>query len=375
MKQNNIFRLLQKKEKKTKFLVRSIMIMLILFNVCAQIFLINSENISKKLMENNNLMLIQMFGYSEEKDTCFFDYEKAKKIEHVCFITESFPVVINLYDQSGEMTLESVIIHKIPKEFSEYVGIDNMEENTIYCPADGLENVENYALDSEYQELGIKLVRYDQKAPAILKGEDFVTEETFEKLKKMSPDADIVYSTPEYLIGVDSTENVFEVEKALIQLYDEYDVEIFYQAMGLENLVSGSEKIFEIQIIILIILFIASAGILSALLISIINSMNRELMVIHINGMSKKRIKKEFYGYLLLLVGKNAAWAEIISFMIYFILVIVVFHDVSILKNAALLLLMNFMVIGINVIGVKSIVGKKIEDNISNEKISGVLRN
>lgn len=376
MGENNVFYFSKKKNgKKLSMIASTIAITLILLNICMQMIIMNSKNINQELMNNNNLMIIQMFGHSKEKDTYFMDTEKAKGIEHLVFITESFPLTISLCDENGNYTDESVIIHKIEKKYSEYVGISDMKEGVIYCPKDSTKQANKYTLEPNFKSQKVRLENYDKNAPAILAGEDFAEAQTFDALMEKTVDREVLYSIPEYLIGVDSTEHIYSVVKDLKQTYSDYEVEVFYQANGLESLVSGSKNMLILQIIIFVFLILASCGILMVLLSSIVNSLTRELMLIHINGMSRKIMAAEFYKFILSIVGRYFIISELISFALYFMMTMVIFPRRAGVMQFVLILGMNVIVIGINIIILKVVIARKIQNNTSNEKISGMLRN
>lgn len=375
MKHANIFQFVEKKnKKKISSMIATIAVTIILLNICMQMIAINRQNLNEGIMNNNNLMILQMFGYSEKEDTCFMDAQKAENVEHVVFVSESFPVVLNLYDKSGELMMDSLMLHRIPKAYGEYVGISDMQEGIIYSPKDGIQNVSQYSLDPEFESLGLQLKNYENSAPAVLSEEDFVASETFDKLMELVPDKEI-YCTPEYLIGVDSTQSVYSVVKQLKELYEDYDVQVFYQAQGLENLVSGSENMLKLQIAIAVFLVVASCGIVSVLLSSVVNSLTPELMVIHINGMSRGRMVKEFYNFLLHLLKKPFLMAELGSILIYIIMTTIVFKEIEKIQIFIMFFGINIIVVLVNMFVLRMVIEKRIRNNTANEKISSMLRN
>lgn len=376
MKHPNIFQFVEKKsKKKLTSIVVTIAVTIILLNICMQMICINRENLNQGLMNNNSLMLLQMYGYSEKEDTCFMDTSKVENMEHIVFISESFPLTLNLYDASGNLIMDNLKIHRIPKEYGEYVGISDMQEGIIYSPKDGIANVNQYTLEAEYALPDLQLKNYEKNAPAIFAEEDFAASETFDKLMEQVPDRDIVYSTPEYIIGVDSTEAVYSVVKELKEVYAEYDVQLFYQAQGLENLVSGSENMLKLQIGIAIFLVIVSCGIVIVLLSSVVNALTPELMVIHINGMARGRMAREFYSFLLRLLRKPLFIAELASLFLYMFMTMVVFKENDKIQMFAVVFGMNLLVVIVNMVALRMVIGKRIRNNTANEKISGMLRN
>lgn len=375
MKHSNIFQFVEKKsKKKLSSIVATIAVTILLLNICMQMIFINRQNLNDGLINNNNLMILQMFGHSEKENTCFMDANKAENIEHVVFVSESFPLVLNLNDKSGELIMENLTIHRIPKEYGEYVGISDMQEGIIYSSKDGIKNVSQYSLEEEYSLLDVQLKNYENNAPAIFAEEDFAASETFDRLMELVPDKE-VYCTPEYIIGVDSTEAVYSVVKQLKQIYADYDAQVFYQAQGLENLVSGSENMLKLQIAIAVFLVVASCGIVSVLLSSVVNSLTPELMVIHINGMSRGKMAKEFYGFLLRLFQKPFLIAEIVSLLIYIIMTTIVFKDTAKMQMFVMVFGINIMVVLVNMLVLRIVIEKRIRNNTANEKISSMLRN
>ncbi len=374
MKDVEIFKFAKKKNgRKFRVLVVITCLTVILINVCMQMILLNRQNVSNELMNNNNLMIIQMFGCNKEKNSCFMDINKAKEIPHLVFITESFPLGILLCDSEGNETEESLTIHRIPQEFSAYVGIDHAEENTIYCPKDSTKNASQYRLDQRFDKLDVKIVNYDKNAPAILGGEDFACESTFDKLKEAAAEDERVYSTPEYLIGVDKTEHVYSVVKNLQAIYSDYDIQVFYQASGLEGLVSGSKQMVKLQVLILVFILITSIGIMTVLLITMIHSMTHELMVVYMNGMERRRMTKAFYRYIIQVVWKPMCGAYVVT-LFTCILCNKLLFPLNI-ESIIMMICTNVVVLLFVFVFLYVVLARKMKDSTSNKNISKILRN
>ena len=87
---------------------------------------------------------------------------------------------------------------------------------------------------------GLKLKEYDEQPPNMLNSAQFVTKATYEKIEKCQRKeigdeyADLLASTPQYLVGVDRTENVFDIVEVLKSSFENYDIQISYQLSGMK---------------------------------------------------------------------------------------------------------------------------------------------
>ena len=374
---NKSFSLLKyKNERKLKAVSLIVAVSFFLLSICTLVILLNVGHINHNLMNNNSLMLIQMFGQSSIDQSCHLDISLAEDVEHVVFATESFPLSIALFHEDGRLVEESsLVVHRIDPEFSEYFGISEMQEGVIYSPADGIKDIAQYTLQEPYNSCNIKLANYNGVAPAVLQNEEFAAMDTYDRLRGASNEEEIYFSTPEYLIGVDSTENVYSVIRSLNYLYPDYELKMFYQAQGLERLVSNSKNMVYIELAFLGALAVSSYFIIQALMNSMVNALTKEMMIMHMHGVSRKKISEQFLKFAIGVVKPKLIIALGGTVVFFLWMCFVSFREEMGWVQLLITVMIVFIVCSLNVIGLKRGIYKKVCENTSNENISGMLRN
>lgn len=371
----NIFCFIDSKNKKYyKIFSVAILLIVLLLNICLQMIIINTTNLNKQVLNNNNLMLIQMFGKNKENDSHFLDISKAENIEHLVFIEESFDIIVNLY-KNGDFADEDLLINKMNKNYGEYVGIEDMQDDVIYSPKNGVVLTEELSMESKFEELNLKYQTYDNYAPSILSGECFVSEKTFQKIFDCLSLEEQQGYIPQYLVGVDKTENVYSVVQSLIDVYSDYDIHTFYQANGLQNLVTNSKSMILFQSVVFVVITIVSCIILATLISIMVNSMTKDLMTMYINGLSIERMVTQFYKLILSKLRKPIVWAFCLSVVSYLFLVFCLFKLSFDLFSFLIVLLANVIVVIICAFILNIIIKDKIKKKITNDNISSILRN
>lgn len=371
----NIFCFIDSKNKKYyKIFSVAILLIVLLLNICLQMIIINTTNLNKQVLNNNNLMLIQMFGKNKENDSHFLDISKAENIEHLVFIEESFDIIVNLY-KNGDFADEDLLINKMNKNYGEYVGIEDMQDDVIYSPKNGVVLTEELSMESKFEELNLKYQTYDNYAPSILSGECFVSEKTFQKIFDCLSLEEQQGYIPQYLVGVDKTENVYSVVQSLIDVYSGYDIHTFYQANGLQNLVTNSKSMILFQSVVFVVITIVSCIILATLISIMVNSMTKDLMTMYINGLSIERMVTQFYKLILSKLRKPIVWAFCLSVVSYLFLVFCLFKLSFDLFSFLIVLLANVIVVIICAFILNIIIKDKIKKKITNDNISSILRN
>ena len=371
----NIFYFMDSKNKKYyKIFSVAILLIVLLLNICLQMIIINTTNLNKQVLNNNNLMLIQMFGQNKENSSHFMDTSKAQNIEHLVFIEESFDIIVNLYE-NGDFADEDLLINKMNKNYGEYVGIEDMQDGIIYSPKNGVVLSDKLSMESKFEELNLEYQTYDNYAPSVLSGECFVSEKTFQRIFDCLSVEEQQGYIPQYLIGVDKTENVYSVVQSLVDVYSDYDIHTFYQANGLQNLVTNSKNTILFQSIVFVVITIVSCIILATLISIMVNSMTKDLMTMYINGLNIDRMVTQFYKLILSKLRKPIILSFSLSVVSYLFLAFFLFKLSFDLLSFIIVLLANVVVIIICALLLNIIIKSKIQKKITNDNISSILRN
>ena len=292
------------KDKKSRWALLMILLAAFaLINGCMQMMAFNSGNIKTGLVDNDQLKILQVFGYNKESETSFLDKEKLEAIEHVTFAIENLEIVLDVYDNKGESGVDSFFLVNIPKGDSRYFGIDEVENGVIYVPMDRFSDdvMNNPHFDERYDGLNLRVKEIDISPPSMLEDGAFVTEDTYNAILEIekesigTSDFGVVYSTPEYLVGVDETENVFFVVDDIKETFADYDAQVFYQLHGMKDFVDKSNKMLIVQGFIAIAVFIITFIMLYAYIRSFVSRREREMMILYINGLPREDVSKGVY--------------------------------------------------------------------------------
>ena len=150
---------------------------------------------------------------------------------------------------------------------------------------------------------------------------------------------------------------------------------MFYQAQGLERLVSGSKNMVYIEIFSLLSVIVACYFITRALMHSMLHAITKEMMLMHMHGMSRKTISTQFFAFVIGIVKPKLVAALVCSAIIFLWLSATLFRDEMGVLQFLITALIVLLVFGLNAIGLKKSIHKKVCESTSNENISRMLRN
>lgn len=265
------------------------------------------RTMDNNILNNKSLSLISLNGYDKEGNSYPYDIERLSDLENVEFVVKSQPIGLGLTingDLRGD--LYGIFIHCMNPKFSEYINIEHMEDWVIYIPKDSKDEVEPLPNDLKtlrpmppLDKLPLVLERTNTSPPLAYYGDAFVTEFTYEKMRSLMDEEDFGCIQIEYLIGVDKPENVYKVVNAIRALYKDDDEGIFYQAQGLEKMISDTKTTIIVQVILLVVLTSFLVFILHFSGILLTRDIMRDMMIFYLNGMSRANICKEYGRFIL----------------------------------------------------------------------------
>lgn len=353
-----------------------------LINGCMQMMAFNSGNIKTGLVDNDQLKILQVFGYNEERESSFLDKEKLESMDHVTFVIENLNIVLDIYDEKGETSLDSLFLVNIPKDYSQYFDIGEMENGVIYVQSDKLsdELINNPHFDERYDNLNLKIEEIDISPPSMIEDNSFVTDETYNDILQIEKDIigkndfEVVYSIPEYLIGVDKTENVFSVVDNIKEKFADYDAQVFYQLNGMKDFVDNSNKMLFTQGIVAIAVLMITFFMLYAYIRGFVSKREKEMMILYINGMPREDVSKGVYANLRRPVVVITCVAFVISFCFYILLQCIVFKNAFSLQWLVSICLANIIIGLCLAFFLKNIIASTIAKRTSNKRISQLVR-
>lgn len=382
---NIVEELLNRKKNNVYIVGAVILVSLILINICLEMIAFNFSNIQNGLLDNDRLKLLQVFGHNIETNDMNLDEEVMMNIDNVLFEVKTYPIIMDLYDADEVFFDDDVIfLYKVPKAYGQYVGIEGiMEDDIIYCPKGSIskEALVHAKFADEFESLGIKLLEYDGAPPQMLENDQFATEETYDKIMKIERErigseyADVLYSTPQYLVGVNDTINVYDVVDELKTSFPGYEIQVAYQASGLRNFVENSSNMMVFQIMVGIVIIMISFVIIYAFVNAFISKQEKNMMILYINGMTRKSITNQLYQWMLKCLLKPGIYAVFMSGICYIILSQLAFKTSFNLVALLVILIVNIIVELVSIKFLKWSIGVKISSKTANSNITAMIRN
>lgn len=361
-----------------------VFVTLLIINVCLEMIAYNYSNIDKGLLNNDRLKLVQVFGENSKGDMNL-DETVIKSIEHVLFVEKTYPINVDLVDEDGNpYGDDTLFIYKMPKQYGNYVGIEEeLKDNVIYCSKEYISSdaIQNAKLQDEFRKNGIKLEVYEGVPPQMLQNDSFVNEKTYDKIMNIERDilgaeyADLLYSTPQYLVGIDETANIYKITDNIEKAFPDYKINSYYQASGLKDFVNNSSNMIEFQLVVAILIFIISLIIIYIIIGLFVGNHEKNMMVLYINGMPRNLIVTQLYALMKKILVKPCMIIVFLSCLCNVILDKIVFKETSGLIFTLLILLVNVIVIIFNIIFIEWTIKRKIYRKTSNENITACLRN
>lgn len=361
-----------------------VFVALLIINVCLEMIAYNYSNIDKGLLNNDRLKLVQVFGKNSKGDMNL-DESVIKSIENVLFVEKTYPITVDLVDENGELYEDDVLfVYKMPKQYGNYVGIEEeLKDNVIYCSKECISSdaIQNAKLQDEFIKNGIKLEVYEGVPPQMLQDDSFANEKTYDKIMNIERDilgaeyADLLYSTPQYLVGIDETANIYKITDNIEKAFPDYEIKSYYQASGLKNFVDNSSNMIELQFVVAILIFIISLIIIYIIIGLFVGNHEKNMMVLYINGMPRNLIVAQLYELMKKILIKPCVIIVFLSCLSNVILDKIIFKETSGLIFTLLILLVNVIVIIFNIIFIKWTIKRKIYRKTSNENITACLRN
>jgi len=352
-----------------KFILVTIFVSVFLLNGLIQIMMLSFTTLNNELLNNHDLSLIVMQSYDEGGQVYEIDIQTISNLDHVVFVSRHQILGLLALDENGDTV--SFWTRPIPKVHSYYIGLEVMLDNRIYCPIHLYGNIEHY----EIQEIesAIDIINYEGMPPFVVADFCFTTEETYATIYSELSEYVTMAIMPEYLIGVDNVRNIFSVVRELYSLSD--DSMILFQATGLEEVI---EDISLLLVVLLILFFIVSAFntyIVFLLSSSLIEKVSRDLMILYLNGMSRKEIAAELSRHFSKHLNMTMLIATACFLFAWFIFINLITRQRLTSVQILIILLINALVILANSCTLKIMISTVVKKKTSNENISKVIRN
>jgi hypothetical protein len=361
-----------KNKKKYLSITIFIIISTIVINAVIQVLMLTVQTISNDILNSTKFSLLTFEGYDKTSKPFPYRIEDIEKIDHIKFVTESRPLFLTITDTSEDQN--GCQVYAIDSQYSYYIGIPHMEDNHIYFPQETFKDASKITIVDQLG-VNVKTTNFPGNAPMILYNNCFISKKTYNEIVKNLPDIFLEYVQPIYIIGVDQVKNVFGVVKDLNELVPDDNPLILYQANGLQGLVNDSNRLLVVMIVLFVIFILFNTTIIIYLSSLLINSMVRDLMVLYLNGLSRKEISKSVFSYIQKRIAKSVAIASAVSTLLYIIGYRIIIKQNIDLLTVGILITINVLVILLNRITFKTVILKMVSKRTSNNNISKIVRN
>jgi hypothetical protein len=368
--ENNLFFLIKKKiKKKYQLILATIFISVFMLNVLVQTMFISFNTLENDLLQHHHLSLILMQNYGLDGFPLELPLEEIQNLEYVVFAIRHKILGMGALDDNNNDVLFG--IRPIPNEHSYIIGIEQLQNNTVYCPFIHYGFLENFQLMDV--ESDIRVISYDFVPTFVLENACFVNVETYDLIYSELHETMTQMIVPEYLIFVDDVRNVFSVVKYLDSVGE--DSMILFQAHGLENVIDDVALLIVILISVISFVSFFSIYIVFLLLSQVIEGIKRDLMVMYLNGISRHALSQALYNYL----ARDFKKVMFISTGL-FVFIWYGFHYFLTLNTFSIFLLLitiltSISIILLNMFIKKMMISRLIFKKISNENISKLTRN
>ncbi|NLJ30482.1 MAG: hypothetical protein GX424_02580 [Clostridiales bacterium] len=370
---NQLFGFSDMKNKKRYALIQAVVFLSVLIlNALVQVSMLAVQTISNEILNSTKLSLILFEGNNKSASPYRYDMEAIRKINHVVFASECRPLFLSVSDPLKKQSGGGV--YAIDPRFSYYVGISNMKDNCIYFPQDSYPNAENYTV-SDPIGIKVKTVNYPHNAPMILHDACFMTENTYAAIVKNLPASFVQHVQPVYILGVDKVQNVYGVVKNLYAVAPDDDALAMYQANGLENMVADANTLLWIMIAVFVAFFLFHVFVIIYLSSSLINNLSRDLMILYLNGLPRKKIAHSLFAYIKNKTLRGILASSLISVIAFLSAMKFLLHQSPEGYWYLILIAINALVIFMNLFTFKIVIGKIVSAKTSNGNISKIIRN
>ncbi|MFV0254615.1 MAG: hypothetical protein ACK5G7_00565 [Erysipelotrichaceae bacterium] len=359
-----------KHKKKYQVITTFIFISVVLLNLILQTMAISTKTLKNEMLNNTTLSLILMQDYDNENQPYDLNLDQIKNIENVQYASKIKPLA--LIAEDGSKNQEGFITYAIEAEYSYYIGIESMEDDKTYCSTNQYNNVENFKfLDIESD---ITLINYDFDPPMIFSDSCFMSKNTYDRLMSELPSTYTEFVVPEYIIGVNNVKNVYGVVRELDGLYTDDTTMFMYQANGLEGLIGDASNLLIILTSIFVMFIIFNTIIIFFLSSSLVSELSKDLMVLYLNGMSRKSISNELSKTCRNRFTKAIIIASVISIIVFLAIVKFIFKLAIGWDLLFTLILIDTLVIILNTQTISIFIHRMVKKKTSNENISRILR-
>jgi hypothetical protein len=336
--------------------------------------LIGIRTVSTEILHNERLALVTFEGSDSEFMPYVYDSAKIKNIDHIVFASESRPLFVDFNDETNQENCE---IYAVNKMYANYIGIDDMQDGVIYLPAKNYPDADSYKVTGAFQIPSVPLLvkSYPNDAPLVVYGDGFVSEDTYKEIVRSIDGELLKYVQPIFIIGVDKVENVFDVIRELDNIEQDDDALIVNQANGLENVVKDTKQLMYILIVLLCVITMFNTFIILYFTNSLVSNNRRDLMVLYLNGLSRKNISRYLLKFLQTRVSKVIIIASVLSIIVfYFVSKYLLNQALSVYWIIALIIIDAFVII-INYFTYLFAIRRTVYKQTSNERISKIIRN
>ncbi|MDY0408852.1 hypothetical protein ACFFIS_03715 [Virgibacillus soli] len=287
-----VFDYIKKKYKKNlrKLIVLNFLLLALLISSAFTVML-SVGNINSNILNNEKLSMVLINGYSEDGEYNY-NIERIERMPNVKDVVYEYDTTVLLEVDGKSDFISCLSLNPTTQEAINFY--EKVEEPAIILP----ENFKGKTItfyDMDHTVLKVNEYYYEGNGHFFLKDYCYVTPDIHSNLTDKIDMEENFSGVKNLIVHLEKMEHIFDFVTTFHDMFDEEDVYVYYQAEGLEELISDSKTSLLLLIIFEIILFIVILIIYRGSLASFIKVLNRDLISLYLNGMSSKQIISQFY--------------------------------------------------------------------------------
>lgn len=346
-----------------------LLIILLLFSVFT--IFISTENIRNNILNNERLSMVLINGYTKNGEFTY-DTEKIKKMDHVKDLSYEYEIPLSYLGADGEQDfMNCLTLNPTTRDAINYH--KSVKGNEIILP-DSFKGSKLKFTDLKNKPLSLKQSYYEGSGIFFLKDKCYLAPQTSAKLAEQISKSDNYSSAKSLLVNITKTEYIYDFVQDFNNMFDEEKAYVYYQAEGLEELVTGSKMsmylLILFQVVLLAIVFVFYRNSLNAL----IKTLNRDLLSLYINGLSSKEITRQFYSTIESMNKKIYRYSYALIALCAVGMWKYMGTQPLLIMVAGLVVLLSLLIV-LNKRFVKLLITRKMKKELSNDNIVSQLRN
>lgn len=332
---------------------------------------ITAENIFNNILNNKQLSIVFINGYGSDDGEYEYDTDLISQQPYVKDLSYEYQISL---ETEVDGIVDFVDCHSLNPTTRDAIQFnDEIADNAIVFPESFKDK--NFSLfDMNREPINYQAHYYDGDGQLFLRDLCYISPPLYEKIFDQVEMGYNYSGVKNLLVNVGKTERIFDFVNEFETLFDEENVFIYYQAQGLEHMISQSKMSFYLLLAFQIVLLFIIINIYRNSLKYLINLVNKDLLTLYLNGLSERHIIKEFYR----LIERINTKIYIASYLIIIIIGIIFYNNIAFsifLKLMIALIISVTLIILANRIIIYRLISHQMKQELASDNIVAQLRN